>query len=162
MPASSEFRASPRAYLRIVDPSETLNFAGAGFLVEPLRIPFLADFDRGIDEHFDEIARLQACSNCVAVLAIRADERGQSDRARLAKQIGHSPDAADILFAILSGKAQPEPLGEFLAMPLLEQGRRGVQTHPHVVAVQHKAPQAAGMELVVATRFATVLLPQAL
>ena len=57
---------------------------------------------------------------------------------------GHGPDPADILFAILGGKTQAEPLGELLAMPLLEHGRRGIQSVADIIAVEHKAAAARG------------------
>ena len=65
------------------------------------------------------------------------------------KQLGHGADAADVFFAILGRKAQAEPLGEFLAVPLLEHAGAGVQAVADVVAVEHVAVDAPLVQLVV-------------
>ena len=62
--------------------------------------------------------------------------------ARVAEELGHGADAADVLFAVLGRKTQPESLGELLAVPLLEHARPGVQAVADVVAVEHEAVQA--------------------
>ena len=45
-----------RGFVRIVDAGEALELAGAGLLVEALRVAGFADFDRGVDEDLDEVA----------------------------------------------------------------------------------------------------------
>ena len=44
-----------RRFVRIVDSGEALELAGAGLLVEALRIALLADVDRRVAEDLDEV-----------------------------------------------------------------------------------------------------------
>ena len=43
-----------RFLIRRGDTGEIFDFAGSGLFIQALWIPFLSDFDRNVDEHFDK------------------------------------------------------------------------------------------------------------
>ena len=62
------------AFVRRGDAGELLDLAGARLFVEALRVALLADFERRVDEDFDEIAPAfeRDLAGAVAVGAVRA------------------------------------------------------------------------------------------
>ena len=143
----------------IVDAGKALELAGAGLLVQPLGSRFSQTSSGASTKISMKSPVVHAGPHGVAVAAVGADEGGERDQAGVAEQLGHGADAADVFLAVLGRKAQAEPLGELLAVPLLEHARPGVQAVAHVVAVEHEAVHAAVCSLW-STRLATVLLPQ--
>jgi hypothetical protein len=83
------------------------------------------------------------------ISTIRADKRCEGHQSRIAKQLGDGPDAADVLFAILSRETQAETLGKVFSVPLFEHARPGIQAHANVVAIENEAMQANFVQLVV-------------
>src|SRR6185312_942607 len=136
-----------RGFVGIVDPGESLDFAGPGFLVEPFGIALFAYLNGGVDEDLLEIAVAERGPNRIAVTNVRADEGRQSDDPGLAEQLRDGADPANVLLAVLGGKTQPEPGGELGSMALFEQLRTGVEPVADVVAVQQVAPDAPLVEL---------------
>ncbi len=91
-----------------VDPCEVLDLAGPRFLVELLRVPLLANFQRRIDEDLDEIVAALQCdlAGAAAVRAVGRDESGNNHRAAVGHEVGHFGDAPDVFHAILGGEAE--------------------------------------------------------
>lgn len=109
------------------DAGELGDLALAGLLVQALGVALLGDLDGDVDPDLDKgqaglaagALGLVQRARQVAVGAVRADEAGDGDGARVGEQLGHLGDAADVLLAVLGREAQVL-----------------VQAEPDVVAVQ--------------------------
>ena len=108
------------------DAGELRDLAGAGLLVEALRVAPLAGLERRVDVHLDEVARREERPGRVAVRAVGRDERGQHEHAAVGEELRDLADAADVLGAV--GGREAEVL---------------VQPVAHVVAVEHVGEVAA-------------------
>ena len=98
---------------------------------------------------FNEVAGRKRGADPVAVRPIGAYESSDSNDPRIRKQLGHGPDAADILFPVLGRKTESESLGKFGPMLLLEHRRPGVQAVTDIIAVEDEAMHPQGVELVI-------------
>src|SRR5689334_2954024 len=136
-----------RRLVGVVDPGESLDLTGPGFLVEPFWIALLANLNRGVDEDLLEITVVQGGPNGVTITNVRADEGRQSNDARLAEQLRDRADPANVLLAILGGKSQTEPLRKLGPVALFEQFRAGIEPIADIVSVQQKAANAPLIEL---------------
>lgn len=70
--------------------AHTFDFACAGLFVKPFWVPLLYNFNRGIDEDFDEAqpSVLVNLSRDGAVRLIRGNERGEGDTGGVGKEFG--------------------------------------------------------------------------
>ena len=113
------------------DAGEVWDAAGTRLLVEPLGVALLAYFQRRIHENLEKIvffARRQVAGH-VAVLPVGRDECAQVDQARVAKELGHFADAANILDTVFRTECEI-----------------AVQAGSHIVAVQAIGPTAHVIE----------------
>ena len=76
-----------RRLVRRVDAGEALNLAGAGLLIQTLRIALLAYRQIRLDVHFKETPLGHDLARDVAILAVRRDERRHGNHARLEEQL---------------------------------------------------------------------------
>src|SRR5574341_211662 len=113
-----------RRLVRIVHAGEVLDLPREGLLVQPLDVPLRADFDRALDEDFDEPAdRFPGLLPCRAVGGNRCSNRGHAvSREKLADE----RDPFDIGIPICPAEAQP-----LAQMP------------PHHIPVEHLDIQTA-------------------
>ncbi len=95
-----------RRLVRRTDAREVLQLAAAGLLVQALRIALLGFFERRIDEHFEELARLHQVARQTALRTERRDERHEHDQARVHHELGHFGDATDVLDAVRIRESQ--------------------------------------------------------
>lgn len=116
-----------RLLIRRADAGELGDLALPGLFVETFRVALLGDLDGDVDPNLDKRhARLTArmgglveLTRQVTVGAVRTDEAGDGDGARIGEELGHFGDAPDVLFAVLGREAQVF-----------------VQAEPNVVAVE--------------------------
>lgn len=113
--------------VRAIDPREVLDLALAGLLVEPLGIALLADIQRRIDMHLDEVAVVEQLTGGIAVGAERRDKGGNNDDTGIGEQLGDFPHAADVLGAV--GFAHGEVFAQAMANVVTVQ-QHGVITTP--------------------------------
>lgn len=119
------------------DTSELLNDTLTSLLVQALRITLLGNLNGDINVHLNEgetgalagRGDFVQLAGSVTVLAVRRDERGNGDGARVGEQLGDLCDAADVLVAV--GFAEAKVL---------------VQAEADVVAVQTVGVHAAVVE----------------
>src|SRR5207247_226455 len=102
-----------RRLVRRRDASEFRNLSGTGLLVEPRQLALLADLQRTVDHHLDEVAGLHEGAHLVAVGAVGRDEGSQRDDAGVGEQLRHLADAADVLGPV--GGREAEVLVEAVA-----------------------------------------------
>ncbi len=104
------------------------NYSGPGLGIEALNISGFAHIQCGITEDLDEVTVGGYVSGNLAVCAEGGDEGGQYHGAALQEQFGEFTDTADVLFAIVIGKAEV-----------------GAEPVAHVIAIQH---EGAGAEVI--------------
>ena len=105
-----------------VDSRKLADLPGPRLLVKLFRITRFAHFQRGIDEHFDEL-RMAFEGNFTRAPPIHLvgrDERRHHDHSRVRHQPRHFAHAADIFEAVLRRKPQV-----------------GIQPVTHVIAIEH-------------------------
>src|SRR5690606_12525585 len=106
-------------------------FAGAGFLVQPLRITAFADFQRRVDEDFDKVpcrsGLLDLLPRPLAIAAVRTDEGCDRDQASGDEQLADRSDAANIFLPIFGRKPEAESLRQCLAVLIDQPLRRRAQ-----------------------------------
>src|SRR6266404_5652811 len=85
-----------RRLVRGGDAGELLDLAGARLLVEAFHVALLADLDRALDVHLDEISGHEG-AHLIAVGAVRRDEGGERDDAGVGEELRDLADAADVL-----------------------------------------------------------------
>src|SRR5688572_19082625 len=107
-----------RGFVWIIDAGKPFELTGARLLVQTLGIALLRGLERDVDVHLDELARLHAGADRIPVLAIWRDEAGDGDHAGVREKLGHLPDPADVLGAILGGKSQVlvQPVADVVAV----------------------------------------------
>lgn len=96
------------------DAGEVLDLAGAGLLVEALRVALLGDLDGDIDVDLDEgegfvlagAADGVQIAGDLTVGAVGGDEGGEGDGGAVGKELGDLGDAADVLVAVGLGEAE--------------------------------------------------------
>ena len=114
-------RPAPRRFVRVIDTRHPRQLSGPRLRVEPLGIPLLAQLERGVDEHLDELEAGGGVDRPrpLAIGPIRRDHRHEHDQPGVGHQPRHLADPADVLGAV--GGREPEV---------------GVEPVAHVVAVE--------------------------
>lgn len=97
----------------------------------------------------DEIAWCEHRPHGIPVAAVGTDEGGEGDDPGLGEEFGDGTDPPDVLLAILGRKTEPEAAREGIAMPVPEQCRGGIEAEANIVAIEHEAADAAGVEPVI-------------
>jgi len=90
-----------RRLIRCRNPCELFDFPGPCFFIEPFWIALFYDFERCIDEDFDEVetGRLVDFPSKSAIGAVGRDERRQRDTRGVREQARDLADPADVLVA---------------------------------------------------------------
>src|SRR5437868_1240951 len=111
-----------RSFVRRVDASEFTDLASPRLLVEILRIPRFANFQRRINEHFDKlsVAFQRNLSRAAAMHPIRGNERRDHYSAGIRHELGHFAYAANVFHPVVWRESEI-----------------GIQSVPDVVAVEH-------------------------
>src|SRR5215472_10535749 len=119
-----------RRLVRGVDAGEVLELPAAGLAIEPLDVAAFGHGERRVDEHLEELPRLEQGAGHAPLGAERRDERYQYDEPRIDHEARDLRHAADVLDAILRG--EPQIL---------------VETVAHVVAVEEVSMAAERRQL---------------
>ena len=97
-----------RSFISRVDAGKGGDLPGTGSPIEPFRVTPLADRQRAIQEHFDEVHT--ACggngSRLLAVILKRTNQRHDYDEASARHESRDFSDPANILSAVLGRKSQ--------------------------------------------------------
>jgi hypothetical protein len=83
------------------------------------------------------------CPDAPTVDPIGTDEGRQGDDTGLAEELCHRTDAPDVLLTIDGAEPQAETLGEFIAVRLAQHPGAGIEAMTHIVAIEHRRPDAA-------------------
>src|SRR5690349_11967934 len=102
--AERELRLRGRL-VRRGDAGELLDLSRTRLLVEALHVALLADLERALDEHLDEVLGHER-ANLVAVGAVRGDERRDRHHAGLGEELRDLADPSDVLGPVLARKAE--------------------------------------------------------
>src|SRR5215469_1176170 len=107
-----------RRFVRRVYTGEVLDLAGTRLAVQSLGIALLADLDGRVQEHLDELARLQELTHQPPISAERRDKGGDHNHPGVHKQTRYLTDATDVLHARLIAEAQilVEPVAHVVAI----------------------------------------------
>ena len=109
---------------------EILDFASAGFGIEPFDIASLTLFDGGAHIDFDEVTGTDDIGSHLTQFVVGADESGEGDDAGIDKEFGYLCDAADVLASVFGSEAEIV-----------------VDTRTDVVAIKDATEQSAPVQL---------------
>lgn len=94
--------------IRSRDTRELLDLTRLGLFVQALGVTLLDDLERSISKDFDErdASSLVESAGGITVLAVGADEGGDSNSGSVSKELGNFTDTADVLGAVVRAKAE--------------------------------------------------------
>ena len=107
-----------------------------------------ANFNGGCNVNFEEVAVIHR-ANAVAINAVRTNKGGNRNCSRIGEKFRNRADAANILFAILSGKTESKTFRKLFGVLLGQHFRRRVQIMADIVAVKNETVLAKLMKLMI-------------